>query len=80
MKAGVTNTEKFEFSSANLSWAEGQVAKYPEGRQASAVMPLLTRAQEQLGGWLTVAAVEHVADYLSMPVMRALEVATFYSM
>jgi len=80
MKAGVTNTEKFEFSSANLSWAEAQVAKYPQGRQASAVMALLTRAQDQLGGWLTMAAVEYVADYLSMPIMRVLEVATFYSM
>ncbi len=69
----------FAFTPANLAWAEGQMTKYPEGRQASAIIPLLWRAQEQ-EGWLTRAAIEHVADMLGMPYIRALEVATFYFM
>ena len=69
----------FAFSAANLAWAEGQIAKYPEGRQASAIIPLLWRAQEQ-EGWLTRPAIEHVADRLGMAYIRALEVATFYFM
>jgi NADH-quinone oxidoreductase subunit E len=69
----------FEFTPANLAWAKGQMTKYPEGRQASAIIPLLWRAQEQ-EGWLTRAAIEHVADMLGMAHIRALEVATFYFM
>ncbi len=69
----------FAFTPANLAWAQGQMTKYPEGRQASAIIPLLWRAQEQ-EGWLTRAAIEHVADMLGMPYIRALEVATFYFM
>lgn len=69
----------FAFTPANLAWAEGQMTKYPAGRQASAIIPLLWRAQEQ-EGWLTRAAIEHVADMLGMPYIRALEVATFYFM
>ena len=71
--------ESFTFSPANLAWAEGQITKYPEGRQASAIIPLLWRAQEQ-EGWLSRPAIEHVADMLGMPYIRALEVATFYFM
>jgi NADH-quinone oxidoreductase subunit E len=70
----------FAFSKANLAWAEKQIAKYPEGRQASAIISLLWRAQEQAGGWLPEAAIRHVADFLGMPHIRALEVATFYTM
>ena len=69
----------FEFTPANLAWAQGQIAKYPEGRQASAIIPLLWRAQEQ-HGWLTRPAIEYVADMLGMAYIRALEVATFYFM
>ncbi|THD82829.1 NADH-quinone oxidoreductase subunit E [Aliigemmobacter aestuarii] len=69
----------FAFTPANLEWARGQITKYPEGRQASAIIPLLWRAQEQ-EGWLTRPAIEHVADMLGMPYIRALEVATFYFM
>ena len=69
----------FEFTPANLAWAKGQITKYPEGRQASAVIPLLWRAQEQ-EGWLSRPAIEHVADMLGMARIRALEVATFYFM
>ena len=70
----------FTFTAENLSWAKEQIAKYPEGRQASAVIPLLWRAQEQAGGWLPQKAIEHVARFLDMPRIRALEVATFYTM
>lgn len=69
----------FAFAPANLAWAEAQIAKYPEGRQASAIIPLLWRAQEQ-EGWLTRPAIEHVADMLGLARIRALEVATFYFM
>jgi NADH-quinone oxidoreductase subunit E len=71
--------ESFAFTPANLEWARGQISKYPEGRQASAIIPLLWRAQEQ-EGWLTRPAIEHVADMLGMAYIRALEVATFYFM
>ena len=71
--------ESFAFTPANQAWAERQIAKYPEGRQASAIIPLLWRAQEQ-EGWLSRAAVEHVAAMLDMAYIRALEVATFYFM
>ncbi|MGY6535961.1 MAG: NADH-quinone oxidoreductase subunit E [Pararhodobacter sp.] len=69
----------FAFTPENRAWAEAQMTKYPEGRQASAIIPLLWRAQEQ-EGWLTRPAIEHVADMLDMAYIRALEVATFYFM
>ena len=69
----------FAFTPANLEWAQGQITKYPEGRQASAIIPLLWRAQEQ-EGWLSRPAIEYVADMLGMAYIRALEVATFYFM
>jgi len=69
----------FEFTPANLEWAKAQITKYPEGRQASAIIPLLWRAQEQ-HGWLTRPAIEYVANMLGMAYIRALEVATFYFM
>lgn len=69
----------FAFTSANQAWAEAQITKYPEGRQASAIIPLLWRAQEQ-EGWLTRPAIEAVADMLGMAYMRAFEVASFYFM
>ncbi|MBE0452233.1 MAG: NADH-quinone oxidoreductase subunit NuoE [Roseovarius sp.] len=71
--------ERFAFTPANQEWAEAQISKYPEGRQASAIIPLLWRAQEQ-EGWLSRPAIEHVADRLGMDYIRALEVATFYFM
>jgi NADH-quinone oxidoreductase subunit E len=72
--------KEFSFTVENLDWAKDQIAKYPEGRQASAVIPLLWRAQEQSRGWLPQKAIEHVAELLEMPRMRVLEVATFYTM
>jgi NADH-quinone oxidoreductase subunit E len=71
--------DSFAFTPANAAWAEAQISKYPEGRQASAIIPLLWRAQEQ-EGWLTRPAIEHVADMLGMAYIRALEVASFYFM
>ena len=70
----------FSFSKDNLAWAKEQVKKYPEGRQQSAIIPLLWRAQEQAGGWLPEAAIRDVSDFLGMAHIRALEVATFYTM
>ena len=70
----------FAFSAENLAWAKCEMEKYPPGRQASAIIPLLWRAQEQAGGWLPEPAIRHVADLLEMPHIRALEVATFYTM
>ena len=70
----------FAFSPDNLEWAKLQIAKYPQGRQQSAVIPLLWRAQEQAGGWLPQKAIEAVADLLGMAKIRVLEVATFYTM
>ena len=72
--------DSFAFTPENMDWAATQIAKYPEGRQASAVLPLLWQAQKQGGGWLSEPAIRCVADMLEMPYMRALEVATFYSM
>ena len=71
--------ESFAFTPENRAWAEAQITKYPEGREASAIIPLLWRAQEQ-EGWLTKPAIEHVADMLGLAYIRALEVATFYFM
>ncbi|MEM1076743.1 MAG: NADH-quinone oxidoreductase subunit NuoE [Pseudomonadota bacterium] len=71
--------KSFAFTPDNQAWAEGQITKYPDGRQASAIIPLLWRAQEQ-EGWLSKPAIEHVADMLGLSYIRALEVATFYFM
>ncbi len=72
--------KEFAFSADNLAWAKKQIAKYPEGRAQSAVIPLLWRAQEQAGGWVPQKAIEHVATVLGMANIRVLEVATFYTM
>lgn len=69
----------FAFTDANMAWAKAQMKKFPEGRQASAIIPILWRAQEQ-EGWLTRPAIEYVAQMLDMAYMRALEVASFYFM
>ncbi|MCC6949127.1 MAG: NADH-quinone oxidoreductase subunit NuoE [Bradyrhizobiaceae bacterium] len=70
----------FAFTADNLAWAKQQIEKYPPDRQASAVIPLLWRAQEQHGGWLPEPAIRYVADMLGMAHIRVLEVATFYTM
>ena len=72
--------KEFSFSKENLAWAKQQIAKFPEGRQQSAIIPLLWRAQAQAGGWLPEAAIRYVTDFLGMAHIRGLEVATFYTM
>jgi NADH-quinone oxidoreductase E subunit len=72
--------ENFEFTPENLDRAKAHIVKYPPGRQASAVLPLLWIAQEQHGGWLPRAAMDHVARILEMAPIRVYEVATFYTM
>jgi NADH-quinone oxidoreductase subunit E len=71
--------ESFAFAADNTAWVEEQIKKYPPGRQASAVIPILWRAQEQ-EGWVTKPMIEAVAAMLGMPYIRVLEVATFYTM
>jgi len=70
----------FEFTPENKAWLEMQIAKYPDGRQASMVVPALWQAQKQNDNWLPQAAIEKVADALGMAKIRVLEIATFYSM
>jgi NADH-quinone oxidoreductase subunit E len=70
----------FVFTPENAAWVETTVAKYPPGKQASAVIPLLWRAQEQHGGWLPEPAMRLIADRLGMAYIRVYEIATFYTM
>ncbi|MBN8531631.1 MAG: NADH-quinone oxidoreductase subunit NuoE [Alphaproteobacteria bacterium] len=75
----------FAFTAENLQKAKAVIAKYPAGRQQSAVMPLLDLAQRQMagpknGGWLPRVAMDYVAEMLEMPPIRVYEVATFYTM
>jgi NADH-quinone oxidoreductase subunit E len=71
---------QFAFTEKNLSWAEATIAKYPPGKQASAILPLLWRAQKQAGGWLPEPAIRAVCDMLDMAYIRGIEIATFYTM
>ena len=73
-------SDSFTFTPENKALADKFIAKYPAGRQASAVLPLLDLAQRQVGGWLPRAAMDHVAETLEMAPIRVYEVATFYSM
>ncbi|MDG4903252.1 MULTISPECIES: NADH-quinone oxidoreductase subunit E [unclassified Mesorhizobium] len=68
----------FAFNEANAAAAQQWIAKYPKGREQSAIIPLLMIAQEQ-EGWVTKAAIETISDMLGMPRIRGLEVATFYT-
>ncbi|HUU67280.1 MAG TPA: NADH-quinone oxidoreductase subunit NuoE [Methyloceanibacter sp.] len=72
--------EGFAFTPENLEWAKAQIKQYPEGRQASAVLSLLWRAQEQIGGWIPEPALRHIADMLDMAYIRVYEIVTFYTM
>ena len=74
------NADTFAFTAENLDAAKAIVAKYPEGREASATMPLLTLAQRQNDNWLPRAAMDVVADMVGLAPMRVYEVATFYTM
>jgi NADH-quinone oxidoreductase E subunit len=72
--------QPFAFTAENRAAADKIIAKYPPGRQQSAVMPLLDLAQRQNGGWLSREALAHVAEVLDMALIRVYEVATFYTM
>ncbi|NNE23335.1 MAG: NADH-quinone oxidoreductase subunit NuoE [Rhizobiales bacterium] len=72
--------KNFKFTPANLKWARDTIKKYPKGKQASAVIPILWRAQEQHDGWTSEAAIRCVAEMLDMSYIRVYEVATFYTM
>ncbi|HTV88856.1 MAG TPA: NADH-quinone oxidoreductase subunit NuoE [Stellaceae bacterium] len=76
----VAQPEHFEFTPENIEKAKAHIAKYPAGRQQSAVLPLLDLAQRQSDGWLPLAAMHAVAEMLGMPRIRVYEVATFYTM
>jgi NADH-quinone oxidoreductase subunit E len=78
--APVAQPATFAFSPENLAKAHAHIKKYPPGRQASAVLPLLDLAQRQSGNWLPRAAMDTVAQILGMAPIRVYEVATFYSM
>lgn len=70
----------FTFTPENLAWAKAKIGDYPPGKEASAVIPILWRVQEQIGGWVTEPALRVVADMLGMAYIRVYEVATFYTM
>jgi NADH-quinone oxidoreductase subunit E len=70
----------FAFTEENVAEARRHIAKYPEGRQASAVLPLMHLAQRQNGGFLTLQALNYIADFLQVPRIKVYEVATFYTM
>ena len=71
--------ENFEFNSSSLEEANTIIAKYPEGKQQSAVMALLYIAQRQNDNWIPLAAMKYIAKFLDMPYIKVYEVATFYS-
>ena len=72
--------ENFEFNHSSLEAAKSIIAKYPEGKQQSAVMALLYIAQKQNDNWIPLAAMKYIAKFLNMPYIKVYEVATFYSM
>jgi len=72
--------ENFEFNSSSLEAAKAMVARYPKGKQQSAVMALLYIAQKQNNNWIPLAAMKYIAKFLDMPYIKVYEVATFYTM
>ncbi len=76
----VNQPQTFAFTPENMEKAKEIIAKYPKGKQASAVMPLLTLAQKQHKNWIPKVAMDVIAEMLEMPPIRVYEVATFYTM
>ncbi len=72
--------DKFEFTSDNLEKARKVIKKYPDGKQQSAVMPLLYLVQKQNNNWIPLAAIKYIGKLLEMPYIKVYEVATFYTM
>lgn len=79
-KVNFTQPAEFKFSPENMKKIEAHIAKYPKGKQASAVMALLDLAQRQHDGWIPEAAMEEIGRILDMPRIKVFEVATFYTM
>ena len=79
-RLGPNQPATFAFNAQNQDWAQKQIAKYPPGKQASAVVPLLWRAQEQNGGHVTEPMMRVIGEMLGMSPIRVLEIATFYTM
>lgn len=79
-QASTHQPDRFEFTPETMTKVKAAIAKYPEGCQASAVLPILDLAQRQNDGWLPQAAMDKTAEILGMPPIRVYEVATFYSM
>ncbi|MEL6111850.1 MAG: NADH-quinone oxidoreductase subunit NuoE [Pseudomonadota bacterium] len=71
--------ETFAWSAENTNWCAAQMQKYPDGRQASCVIPFLWRGQKQ-EGWISIPMMEVIAEQLAMPYIRVYEVASFYTM
>jgi NADH-quinone oxidoreductase subunit E len=80
VKKKIEQPESFEFSKENLKKANDIVAKYPAGKQRSALLPLLDLAQRQHDNWLPRAALDYIATFLDLPAIKVYEVATFYTM
>jgi NADH-quinone oxidoreductase E subunit len=76
----MVDSKEFEFTKTNMAKAKEVIAKYPPANKASAVLPLLHLAQEQIGGWLTKEAMDYIANILEMAPIRVYEVASFYTM
>ena len=76
---GPVQPKTFAFTAENLAWCDKLIARYPEGRQASAVIPMLWKAQEQ-DGWISEASVRWISEHLGMPYIRVYEIVTFYTM
>ena len=72
--------EQFQYNEKNYEIAKKILSNYPEGKQQSAVMPLLYLVQEQNENWIPLAAMKYIAKFLNMPYIKVYEVATFYSM
>jgi len=72
--------DEFEFTSDNLEKAKKIIKKYPNGKQQSAVMPLLYLAQKQNNNWIPLVAIKYIGKLLEMPYIKVYEVATFYTM
>ncbi len=79
-KVDFVQPKEFKFSKENMVKVELHISKYPKGKQASAVMPLLDIAQLQNDGWIPEAAMEEIGRILDMPRIKVFEVATFYTM
>jgi NADH-quinone oxidoreductase E subunit len=73
-------SKEFVFNEENLIFSEKVIAKYPAGKQKSAILPLLDLAQRQNGGWISGEVVEYMSNFLGMPAIRIFEVVSFYTM